>query len=358
MLPLVIVLGLTAPSAPQKWVALVHLTGDAPASWKQPLQEAAEQNKQSAQWAPPPAVTLDEAQLALGCAGWSKSCAGQIAGMTGAAVAFVVEVTPKDAGIVVGVQTVKASGAPLGAEEKMELPGRGDKDLELARDFVRGAGKSVKTGVLVVETDVANAEIVVDEKRVKGRFEEMLPVGEHHVTITADGKAPLSKTVVVKAGQVTPEILSLSAAGPPVETTPTVGVDTHPHEVTTTPEQPPVPAPAAPADNGVVGWGLAGSGGAIAVVGGVFAAASIYDRFYNRVTCGPQNQSCVPNVPLLFGIYPAKGDGRARFESDSGAWIGGSVAAVGVGALLLGTGVVLATGDEPPATTSTGTSTP
>src|ERR1041385_5578252 len=92
-----------------KWVALVHTTGDVPASWQKELQAAAEQNKLGPAWAAPPAVTLDEAQLALGCAGWSKTCAGQIAAMTGAGIALVVEVTAKDAGVVITTQPVKTT---------------------------------------------------------------------------------------------------------------------------------------------------------------------------------------------------------------------------------------------------------
>src|SRR6185295_18761597 len=120
---------------------------------------AAEQNKLGPAWAAPPAVTLDEAQLALGCAGWSKTCAGQIAAMTGAGIALVVEVAAKDAGVVVTTQPVKTTGAAAGSEEKLELPSRTDKDLEIAKDFVKGS-KAPRGGYLAVDVDIPGAEIV------------------------------------------------------------------------------------------------------------------------------------------------------------------------------------------------------
>jgi hypothetical protein len=336
-----------APAASQKWVALVHTSGDVPSSWLKPLQEAA-QERSGNTWVAPPAVTLDEAQLALGCAAWNKACAGQIAGMTGAAMALVVDVTGKDAGITIGVQAVKANGSAVGAEEKLELPGKTDKDLEFARDFVK---KGQRSAYLVVETDVPGVEVSIDGEHkgktsASARLQEMLPPGEHKLMLSMEGKAPLQKTVTLKPGVVTTEALSLSAAGPPIETTAVAPPPTPTHEVTTTPEQPPTPAPSgAGSGNAAVGFGLAGVGGAVVVVAGVLAGGAIYDRFFHRVPCGPKPDACIPNAPLVFGFY-GKGPKRADFQNEAGTWIGGGIAAVGVGALLVGTGLVLATSAE------------
>ncbi len=342
MLPLVVMLALSG--APSKWVALVHTTGDVPSSWRQSLREAAELNKQGGSWAPPPAVTLDEAQLALGCSGWTHQCAGQIAAMTGAAVALVIDVEAKDPGVVLIVQAVKSNGANLGSEERLELPGRTDKDLEFAKDFVKNQ-KAQRSGYLLVDSDVPGADVSLDgAARGKTPWKELVDAGEHRLIVSAEGRAPYTKTIKVKPGVLTSEIVPLSAAGPAVGVTPTVGEPDH--VVKTEPALPPTAAPQAP-DTSVVGWSLAAGGGVIAAVSSVFAGAAIYDRFFNRIPCGKDNaDSCVPNVPLLFGIY-SQGGGRGPFESDSSAWIGGGIAAVGVGALLIGTGVVLATGDQP-----------
>jgi hypothetical protein len=345
----------------QKWVALVHTSGDVPSSWAKPLQEAAEANKQGAQWALPPQVTLDEAQLALGCAGWNHACAGQIAGMTGAGTALVVDVAAKDAGVVVTVQAVKANGKELGPEEKLELPGKTDKDLEFAKDFVKSSPKEQRA-YLVIDSDVPGTDVVLDGNKVgKTRWADSVTPGEHKLMLSADGRAPVQATINAKAGMVTTQAYSMTAAGPPVETSTPVGTGLPPdHELksnATTPSTPP-PASAGPG-NGVVGWSLAGGGGALALVGGVIATAAVYDRYYNRVQCGPKGsqQFCVPNSPMLFGIY-GSGPAREKFASDSSAWIGGSVAAVGVGVLLIGTGIVLATGSDLAGPTTTTTSVP
>lgn len=340
---------LIALASSQKWVALVHTTGDVPSSWAKQLQEAAEANKQGAQWALPPQVTLDEAQLALGCAGWNKACAGQIAGMTGAGTALVVDVSAKDAGVVVTVQAVKANGKEVGPEEKLELPGKTDKDLEFAKDFVKSSPKGQRA-YLVIDADIPGVDVVLDGNKVgKTKWSDAVSPGEHKIVLSAEGKAPVQATVNAKAGMVTTQAYSMTAAGAPIETTTAVGTGLPPdHEVKSSPNAPSTSAPAAAAPgNGVVGWGLAGGGGALAVVGGVLATAAVYDRYYNRIQCGDaaHQQSCVPNQPMLFGIY-GSGPAREKFASDSTAWIGGSVAAVGVGALLVGTGVVLATSSD------------
>src|SRR6185436_5302985 len=116
----------------------------------------------------------------------------------------------------------------------------------------------------VVDTDAPGAEVVIDgEKKGKTRFSGRLPAGDHKLVVSAEGKAPMQKDIVVKAGAVTSEIMSLSPAGPSTAITPTVGET---HEVTTTVETP----PSAGSSGGVLGWSLAGAGGLLVAVGGVF----------------------------------------------------------------------------------------
>lgn len=350
LVPLVIALTLASPAAPKKantWVCLVRVQGEVPQAWREDLQKAAE--SAGKEWVAPPAVTLEEAQLALGCAGWNDSCAGQIASMTGAAQALVVDVSTTDAGVVLVVQQVKAGGAGVGEPERAELKGHGPEELAFAKDFVRGAvkGPREKSAMLYVDTDVPGAEVKLDgEPRGKTPWHNHLGAGEHTLLLSAEGKAPLTKKLTLKPGSVTNLSEALSAAPPPVDVTPAVGVKPEVHEVVTPPAQPPAAAaPAGAPDAGVVGWGLAGSGGVLGVVGALVTSVVSYD-----VCCNRDDKGNLPKQTAFGTLLPFyNGAGRGALLAQASAWIGGGIAAMGVGGLLVGTGVVVALGEPPEA---------
>jgi hypothetical protein len=345
IVPVLVALALASPAANVKratWVPLVRTQGDVPASWRDALQKAAAEDS-TRTWVAPPAVSLEEAQLALGCGGWSESCAGQIASMTGAVMALVIEVTAQGVGAVVSVQQVKAGSGAQGPAEKLELAGRTAEDLKWAQELVRGVLKGQKPGFLVVETDVPGAEVWIDGERVgDSPWRGALAPGDHMLSLRQEGKAPLNKPINVRPGQNPAEVISLNAAGTSVAIRPTIGNE--PHEVRVTPASPPV-AGEMP-QKAVVGWSLAGAGGVLALAASVVGGPWVYDLFFNREPCGPDGQQCMPRTVNVYGLLDYSGAERSQFILDAGPVIGASVAAIGVGGLLIGTGAFLATAEE------------
>lgn len=345
LVPLVVALALSAATpAPAgkkggQWVALIQVRGDAPASWADALRAAAEEARDRT-WVPPPAVSIADAQLALGCSGWNDACAGQIASMTGASMALMVDVN----GAVISVQSVKAGGAGTAPPEKLELPGQGPADLKLAEELVRGVVHGQRPAFLFVDADIAKAEVSLDGERVgETPWRGKVSAGEHTLVLRAEGKAPLTRQLLIKAGTTTQESHSLNAAGPSLQIEPEVApFVAEAHEVVTGAEQPP-PVAEAPATT-TVGWSLAGVGGALGAVGVVFLSATAYD-LNNRIDCGGRKNACVPSNKMIFGVYET--NQRPAFFDHQVAWISGSVAAVGVGGLIVATGVVLATSPAP-----------
>jgi hypothetical protein len=347
IVPLVVALALVAPAAPKKntWVALVN-TEPAYASWREELQKAASEETTGRTWMPPPAVTLEEAQLALGCPAWNDACAGQIASMTGAGMAIVVEVKAEGAGTSVEVYQVKAGGAVQGAREKAIF----DQDktaLDDAKAFLKGVINNRKVGFLAVDTSPPNAELLVDGKRVGNTpWRGPVDAGEHHLDVRMEGRAPVTnRSVTVKPGLTSAESISLDAANPANTTNPQVG-----NEVRDITQPPPPPAAAAAPggpDNAVVGWSLAGAGGLVGVVAVVAGAPWAWNLFFNREDCGTGGKDrCLPRE-VTVAPYGNTYVGRERvtFLSDANVWIASSVAAAGVGGLLIATGIVLATSE-------------
>lgn len=343
---MVMVMATAAPPAhaqkKAQWVALVQVRGDAPASWSDGLREAAEEAKDRT-WVAPPAVSLADAQLALGCSGWNDQCAGQIASMTGATVALVVDVNGAGNGAAFTVQIVKAGGKAEGPAEKLDVPGKTPSDLEMGKDFVRGIVSGQKVAFLVVETDTPKAEVVLDGKKIgETPFRGKLAAGEHTLIVRQEGKAPQTKAITVAPGATLTESFSLGAAGPPVEIKPDVapdGVAPPVKDVVVPPTEPPPPAADAPPTT-TVGWSLVGVGAALGLAGGVFLGATVVDLNYREPCDADPVGGCVPNKPLLFGIYGR--EARADLFAHQTAWLAGSLAALGVGGLLVATGVVLA----------------
>jgi hypothetical protein len=253
-LTLVVSLGFLVVSAPahaQKkagWVALVQVRGDAPASWSDALREAAEEAKDRT-WVAPPAVSIADAQLALGCSGWNDQCAGQIASMTGATMAVVIDVNGAGSGAAFSVMVVKAGGGAVGPAEKMDVPGKTAADLELGRELVRGVVSGQRPAFLIVETDSPKAEVWLDGKKIgETPFKGKVPTGDHTMILRQEGKAPLTKQLTLAAGATLREVHSLNAAGPPVEIKPEVAPDDPPppkdpnEGIVTPPVEPPPPA--------------------------------------------------------------------------------------------------------------------
>lgn len=323
-----------APTASDKrpaWVILVKSQGDIPASWRETLTRAATEDDTKS-WMPPPSVTLEEAQIALGCAAWNDSCAGQVASMTGAAMALVIDIAAQGPGAVLSIQKVRGGGNAAAPADKLELAGRDAADLEWATAFVAGVLRDERRGILSVESDVPGANVFLDGKPL-GKTPWRGPVAEgvHTLGLRQEGKAPLTKSIAVKGAVVNSEVLTMNAAGISVAVSPSVGESASPSG----------------GGNSTLGWSLAGVGGALALGGLAVGSPWAWNLFFNREACGPNGDpACLPTTVDVIGFKQYKGAERAEFFSDAGTWLSVSVATLGVGALLIGTGVVLATGDS------------
>lgn len=375
----VVVCGLAAPARAARkpaskkpgWVVLVHTQGEVPAPWSPRLRSAA-QKAQDRNWVDPPAVTLDEVQLVLGCATWGVACAAQVAGMTGAQNALVIDIVRKGPGATVVIEAVSADGTVAAEPERVELAGVDDDGLKLAEAWVAGAVKGARPTVLLVSADLEGTEVVVDNVP-RGKTPLMLidtiPAGEHTLLLRREGRAPLSRTIQVVAG-MNREHGVLSAGGPAMKSEPVVG--TEPVRVL---EAPPAETP--PPAGGVppmvfVGWGLTGVGAVAAVVVGVVGTVWQIDvtDYHNGID--PETNRVRRDYQSTFGGAVAP-DQRANFFADTfgvapqaadeepeayGVRLADGVTAkqnaaaglfvgAGIGALLAGTGAFLALSASP-----------
>lgn len=273
----VLVAALAAPAASAakkssrpSWVALVHAEGDIPAGWLTRLRAAVEK-ADARNWVDPPAIALDEAAGVVGCA-WSAACAAQVAGMTGAKNAVLVEIKRQGDGASVSVETLGADGSTGGSPEVVEVAALDDDGLALAVSWVTGAVKGKLPTILIVTADLDPTEVVIDNvpvgKTPLTLVDKVTP-GPHALLLRREGKAPLSRAIDVKAGALTRENGVLASGGPPMVTPPTVGNPV----VQTPPPPPPATTPAQPDSSlALVGWGLGGVGGATALLSGGVSA--------------------------------------------------------------------------------------
>jgi hypothetical protein len=355
------------PAAAKKpgWVVLVHTQGEVPSSWPERLRLSAQKAQADRNWVDPPAVTLDEVQLVLGCVAWDVACAAQVAGMTGAQNALVVDVARKGAEIALSIQAVSAEGVVAGESEKsgdgvspfkVEIGSVDDDGLKVAEAFVVGAVTGARPTVLIVSSDLEGDDVVVDNVprgKTPLTLIDQIAVGEHALLLKREGRAPLSRTIQVVAG-LNREHGVLSAGGPAMKSEPEVGtVKVLP------PETAPTPTPAGEIPPmALAGWGMTGVGALTAVVTGLLGTLWQIDvaDFNGNIN----DEGLIdPTYTRTFGEPVRGGDRGPFFESTFG--VDGSdpkqlnvgvnakqtaattlFVVAGIGALLAGTGAGLA----------------
>jgi len=206
------------------YVVLVRASGgDLPDGWNEAIQGAATSaasELKEGEVLPPPQVGVTELELAVGCEEWNPACAGRIALMLNAESALVVEVIDRGRGAWLETFVVTPDGTMRRERQRYELPDRGEAGLELTRDAVRAAILGETPTTLVVETDVPGATVFLDGTRVGvtpwvGR---KLTPGRHEVRLELDGRAPIKRTLDVRAGQTERIAVVMSAGNPPVRT--------------------------------------------------------------------------------------------------------------------------------------------
>lgn len=346
LVPVALALALGTAGAPKsgKWVALVHTEGEVPASWPEALRRAAEDARDGRSWTEPPAVTLAEAQSALGCADWGPACAGQVAQMTGAATALLIDLRGSGASIALSSEAVQASGQTAKGRHEVVLPDASEDSLKFAVAWVKGSLVDKLPALLIVETATPGAEVRLDGKRVGTTDDGPLRIvveipATHTLLVTKAGSAPVTREVTLTPNATVKELVALAAEGPPVDAVPHVGDGS-----IVTPPPPSAPQPPGVVDptGAVVGWSLTGVGAVVALASGVIASTVANDLYLVRVPCGVNDEkSCVPQtVTSPLGIYDySASDREVFFQTDGPFYLTMASVGVGVGVLLAGTGV-------------------
>lgn len=348
--PLVLALTLSSAAAPKtgKWVALVHTDGEVPASWSDTLRKAAESVKDSRVWTEPPAVTLAEAQAALGCAGWGPACAAQVAQMTGATTALLVDITATGAGVGLSTEAVLASnGQPAKGKNEVLLPDTSDESLRFAAAWVKGSLVDKLPALLIVDTATPGGEVRLDGKRAGTTDQGPVRIvveapGMHTLLVTKEGSAPVTREVRLAPNETVKELVVLSAQGPPVDPKVHVG---DPTVITKDPPDAPQPPPVADATGALVGWSVSGAGALVTLAAATFAGTVTWDLYFARIPCGATGEkACVPQtVTNALGLYHYDAPDREQFFlADGPLMLSLAAVGVGVGGLLAGTGVWLA----------------
>jgi hypothetical protein len=342
--------GLTAPaqagrkpSASSSWVVLVHTSGAVPTGWPAALRAAAEASAGPRRFVPPPAATLDELQLALGCDGWNAACASVVADAAGAGTAVVVDVVARGSGLDVDARIVGPDGGVVASFPQLSLSGTGEAERVAAERWVAGLLRGVRPALLLVSSDLPGDEVFVDNVpagRTPATIVDLAP-GAHVLQLRRPGRAPAARTVTIAAGRTHVENLVLGAAGGATLTAPTVGTDSAP-----------LPASSLSTAWAVTGVGVlvTGVGGFLGVVYGLPVVEALLNQesggLRSNYTTFPEGRPVpagerVDHLAQRFGTTPEIVRDQAEF---SGVLQRATLLAnVGVGLLLAG-GALTATG--------------
>jgi hypothetical protein len=202
---------------------------------------------------------VHELQVALGCGAWDAACAGQVADAAGAGTALTLTLGSLDGGgLSLEGRVVDVGGEHVAAPVRLALPGAGADDLRVAEAWVKGVVASGAPTMLVVTSDLDGDDVLVDGL-VVGRTPLVLSAvtpGEHVLSLRRAGRAPLVRSLTVKAGVVNREHAPF-AAGPPA-------LGSSAPLSSTPPVAPPTPT---------AGWAMAGVGAVVGGAGGIVAAA-------------------------------------------------------------------------------------
>jgi hypothetical protein len=320
-----LMIGLVASAADKEpWIVLVRSDGSMPTSWRPLIQDAARKaasTSDKVQWQEPPAVSLEEAELALGCKGWGPACAGQIAGMMNAGAALVVDFAADGAGATVKLAVVGTNGeARPGTAREAKLADRGAGGLAIVQASVVGMIRGSAPTIVVVDSDLPGVEVAIDGvksgKTPLTLVDELSP-GEHQLVLSKEGRAPLTTTIDVEVGKANSYTFPLGGGGPDV-VGPSIG--DQPASATVMP---------------VVAYATAGVGAALFVVAGGLGAGYGYTYAWRKgVADDAQQNGGVVSEPGLMKTYDAMDKASIPLAI-------GAITAAGVGAVLLGTGVAL-----------------
>jgi hypothetical protein len=318
------------------WVVLVHSDTGVPSSWSDSLRTAVESGDPSLKWVPPPAVSLDDAELAVGCASWGPVCASQIAVSMGAQNAFVITVSGGKSPAL-DVTAVKEGGSLVRSNVHESLPDLGAGGLRLSRAIVVAVLKEQKVTALVVTSDPAGATVQVDGGPANSApvvVTDITP-GAHTLVLTAPGHDQLSRTVQVGMGSLVRENAVLTSS-------------VHESVLHAPAAQPPLAQAPHDLSAGRVG-GFVGVGtGALAILGGGVIGALGGVQIQSDLVALRTRQDALDPDHNGFAAPPPPGGDVAGFEDKKAAYTRAYNAAaldstlIVVGVAMAGTGLVVA----------------
>jgi hypothetical protein len=201
--------------------------------------------------------------------------------------------------------------------------------------------------MLWIETERPGATLKVDGQDVGTTplaRAIVLEPGSHTLLLSQEGRAPLTVSVTLKPYETFRETYVLGSARPDPALEPTLGTkDPQPKAVD------PVSAPAAEPENAsmvpFIGYAAAGVGGVIALVGAGLTTAWV-SGYFEATSNAAEEKPLSRCLGLCnddgIGLGISGGARQAYPDGSYSAWIGASIATLGVGALLGATGLWLA----------------
>lgn len=209
VLSLIVASALLASSAPERWVLLVEGGDEQDAPHVQALHDEAkrlwQENADSA-WVAPPQVSLADAQLALGCLQLDSTCLGQIGTMMKADVAVHVKIGDSKERTEFRMHAIDVTGTERIPVTTIALQAQDLRDPSLVRAALRAYLSQQPFTVLKIYTDLPHVAVSVDGTSV-GEAPVVLindlPPGSHELQLRAEGRAPILRSIELKAGSPT-----------------------------------------------------------------------------------------------------------------------------------------------------------
>ncbi len=201
-------------------MVLVKAEGAVPDSWSADLQKVAEraaQQNSDVTIVPPPQVGLSDIQLAVGCDAWGPACAGKVAGMMQAQLALTLIVDATGSSPTLSWSLVRDDGSLVLSGGPEGLPDAGEAGLIAVRSRLRAIIVGIPPTVLVVETDIPGATLFLDGQRVGETPYTLrdLEPGPHKIRLELEGRAPLTREIVVEEGRTVRRAFVLSSTTTP-----------------------------------------------------------------------------------------------------------------------------------------------
>jgi hypothetical protein len=336
-----------AKEAKEGWVFIVRADESIAATWTDELRGAAQAatKKKNIRYVKPPEISTKEVELALGCQGWTATCAGQVATMLNANATLTIDIVQRGRGAWLSMELVGADGAVRGERTRHELPDRAESGLRAAKAFLTARITGVPVTGLVVDTDSPGADVSVDGApagKTPLALYDVKP-GAHRIVITHPEKADVVREITVPAGEIAKVAVVL------VSPLTTSAIVTPPATAPTTSNEQASGAPMIPP---TLAYGVLAGGGSLVALALVSGAANIAVILSHLYYDGFDTQKSYMSRRVFGSDENAS---AVSFATGIGFYVVGAIGLVvtTVGAVLLGVSLADSLGAEEGASSST-----